>query len=57
MLPAFLFRPLTTALDDKVALQDCLELGRKAKVEAFFLKCILLLFFSQVTRYLQVVNI
>lgn len=36
MLPAFLFRPLTTALDDKVALQDCLELGREAKVEAFF---------------------
>lgn len=29
------FRPITTSLDDKVALQDCLEGGRKAKVEAF----------------------
>ncbi len=29
----FLFRPLATALDDKVALQDCLEMGRKAKVD------------------------
>uniref|UniRef100_A0A671VLU0 DNA (cytosine-5-)-methyltransferase n=1 Tax=Sparus aurata TaxID=8175 RepID=A0A671VLU0_SPAAU len=26
-------RPLATALDDKVALQDCLESGRKAKVD------------------------
>lgn len=36
----FLFRPLATALDDKVALQDCLESGRKAKVEAFSLLCL-----------------
>lgn len=37
MPPAFLFRPLATALDDKVALQDCLELGRKATVGALCL--------------------
>lgn len=35
MLSAFLSRPLSTSLDDKVSLQDCLEVGRMAKVEAF----------------------
>lgn len=39
-LSAFLFRPLATSLDDKVALQDCLEVGRMAKVEAFSLLCV-----------------
>lgn len=39
-LSALLFRPLATALDDKVALQDCLEVGRMAKVEAFSLLCV-----------------
>lgn len=37
MLSAFLSRPLATSLDDKVSLQDCLEVGRTAKVEAFTL--------------------
>lgn len=46
MPSAFLFRPLATALDDKVALQDCLETGRTAKVETSTVTCadILLLF-------------
>lgn len=29
---ALFFRPLAASLDDKVILQDCLEIGRKAKV-------------------------
>lgn len=33
MLCVFLFRPLATAVDKKVHLQDCLESGRTAKVE------------------------
>ena len=33
----FVFRPLATSLDDKVSLQDCLELGRTAKVGALSL--------------------
>lgn len=37
MLSAFLSRPLATSLDDKVSLQDCLEVGRMAKVEALTL--------------------
>lgn len=37
MLSAFVSRPLATSLDDKVSLQDCLEVGRMAKVEAFTL--------------------
>lgn len=37
MLSAFLSRPLSTSLDDKVSLQDCLEVGRMAKVEAITL--------------------
>lgn len=28
----FFFRPLATSLDDKITLQDCLEVGRTAKV-------------------------
>lgn len=28
-----LFRPLATALDDKLCLQDCLEVGRTAMVK------------------------
>lgn len=38
-MSAFLFRPLATSLDDKVILQDCLEVGRTAKVETFSLIC------------------
>lgn len=33
MLCVFLFRPVATAEDKKVLLQDCLESGRTAKVE------------------------
>lgn len=35
MLSAFLTRPLATSQDDRVSLQDCLEVGRMAKVKAF----------------------
>ena len=60
---AFLFRPLATALDDKVALQDCLEVGRMAKVEASlwaeglkFCCCLLLKQPSYWPSYLQVIK-